>query len=105
MFGDNWLEDPNCVGSSVAALGEGDPSELSSWENCTTEPSVEYVPRSIPEPVYEQDGYNTYYGGDAVAQDAYVHTAAQGGEGGAWVNSDDYMAAHLLYAIHEGELP
>jgi hypothetical protein len=86
-------------------MGEEDPSELSSWENWATEPSVEYIPRSIPEPVYEQNGYyDPHYGGGAVAQDAYVvDTAAQGGGGGAWVNSDDYMAARLLYAIHEGE--
>jgi hypothetical protein len=76
----------------------------------------------MPEPVYEQNGYyDPHYGGGAVAQDAYVvdtvvqggdafaenayvvDTAAQGGEGRAWVNSDEYMAAHLLYAIHEDE--
>jgi hypothetical protein len=122
LFGKGWLEDPNCVGSSVAAMGEEDPSGLSSWEDWQTEPSVEYVPRSIPEPVYEQNGYyDPHYGGSAVVQDAYevdtgaqgggasaenayvVNTAAQGGERGPWVNSDDYMAAHLLYAIREGE--
>jgi hypothetical protein len=103
-------------------MGEADPSELSSWESWATGPSAEYTPRSIPQQVYEQDGYyDPYYGEGAVAQDDYalntgaqrvdafaqnsyvVDTAAHGGEGGAWVTSDDYMAAHLLYAIHEGE--
>jgi hypothetical protein len=72
--------------------------------------------------VYEKNGYydphygegtltqDTYVvdtgaqGWDAFAQDAYVvDTIAQGGQGGAWVNSDDSMAACLLYAIHEDE--
>jgi hypothetical protein len=122
LFGKGWLEDPNCIGSFVAVMGEEDPSELRSWENWATEPSVAYVPRSIPEPVYEQNGYyGPYYGraavaqdtyvvdtgaqgGDAFVQDAYVvDTAAYGRERGAWVNSDNYMAVHLLYAIHKGE--
>jgi hypothetical protein len=73
---------------------------VSSWENRATEPSVEYVPRSILAPVDEQNGYYD----PAVAQDAYVvNTRAQGGVEGAWVNSDDYTAARLLCAIHEDE--
>jgi len=41
---------------------------------------------------------------DAFTQDAYVvDIVAQDGEEGAWVNSNDCLAAHLLYAIYEGE--
>jgi hypothetical protein len=102
LFGEGWLEDPNCVGSSVAAMGEEEASYVSSWDHWATEPSAEYIPRSIPEPVYEQNRYVVDTG--AQGGNAYVvDTAAQGGEGGAWVNSDDYMATQLLYAIHEGE--
>ena len=28
LFGQDWLQDPNCVGSSVAAMGEEDPSNI-----------------------------------------------------------------------------
>ena len=100
LFGQGWLQDPNWVGSSVAAMGE-EPSDVSSWENRATEPSVEYVPRSIPAPVDEQNGYydpHLSQGGGAVAQDV-VDTGAQGGVEGAWVNSDDYTAARLLWKV------
>ena len=85
-------------------MGEEEASYVSSWD-WATDPSVEYVPPSIPEPVYEQNGYyDPYQGGGAVAQDAYVvHTGAQGGVEGASINSDDYTAACLLYALHEDE--
>lgn len=92
---------------------------MSSWEDWAAEPSVGHVPR---ESVYEQNSYyDPHYGGSAGFQDAHivdtraqgggtsvenayvVDTAAPGGERGAWVNSDDYMAAPLIYAIHEGE--
>jgi hypothetical protein len=106
LFGQDWLQDPNCVGSSVAAMGEEDPSSMSSWENWTREPPVEYVPRSLPEPVYVQNDYydpRLMRGGVTFAQNVYVHPTAQNGEAVASVNSDDYMAARLLYAIREDE--
>jgi hypothetical protein len=52
LFGEGWLQDPNCVGSSIAAMGE-DPSDWSSWGKRATEPSERYVPRNIPEVVDE----------------------------------------------------
>ncbi|KAF8857852.1 kinase-like protein [Acephala macrosclerotiorum] len=54
LFGEGWLQDPNCVGSSVAAMGQ-ESSDLSSWDNWATESSGERVPRSMPEP--EQNEY------------------------------------------------
>ena len=86
-------------------MGEEEAFNVSSWEDWTTEPSVEYVLPNIPEPVYEQNGYyDPYQGGGAIAQDAsVVHTGAQGRVEGASMNSDDYTAARLLYAIQEGE--
>lgn len=84
LFGRGWLQDPNCVGSS--AMGQ-ESSDSSSWDNWETEPSGRYVPRSIPELVYEQ---NEYYDPPL-------------GPGGCQINSEDYLAAHLLYAIHQGE--
>ena len=84
-------------------MGE-EPSEASSWENWATEPSVQYVPRSIPEQI---DGYYDFHfiqDGAAFAQNAYVvDIAAQGFGRDAWMNSDDYMKACLTYAIHEDE--
>lgn len=62
-------------------------SNLSSWNEWETEPSRRYVPRSMPEPVYEQN-------------DDYDHPL---GPGGCQINSEDYLAAHLLYAIHQEE--
>ena len=57
---------------------------MSSWENWVTEPSVEYVSRSMPEPMEDQNSYNyPYYiqGGGAFAQEIYVvDTGAQEGE-------------------------
>jgi hypothetical protein len=105
LFGEGWLQDPNCVGSSVAAMGE-DPSDWSSWGKGATEPSERYVPRNIPEPADDQNNdYDPYLtqGGDAFAQDYLVNTVAQGRENCAWTDSEGWMAARVLQAIRGGE--
>ena len=114
LFGEGWLQDPNCVGSSVAAMGQ-ESSDLSSWDNWATEPAGRYVPRSIPEPLYEQ---NEHYdpplgpGCDNFTQSTYLNPAGAQALGewgqvvdGDQVNSEAYLAAQLLYAIHQGEGP
>jgi len=106
LFGEDWLQDPNCVGSSIAALGQ-DLSDWSNWSSWTTE---RYTPGSVPEHVDEQNNnYDPHLirWGDAIAQDAnLVDTMPQGGEQGqiierARIDSEEYMTARLLYAIHE----
>jgi hypothetical protein len=83
-----------------------EPSDLSSWDNWAAEPSERYVPRNIPEAVYEQ---NEYYdpplgpGGDTQSA-RHINAGTQVVEGGQ-INSEDYVAAHLLYAIYQGEGP
>ncbi|CZR65638.1 uncharacterized protein PAC_15538 [Phialocephala subalpina] len=109
LFGEGWA-----AGSELCR----DPLSLpwdSSWDNWETESSGEYVPRSIPEPVYEQ---NEYYdppvspGANTLTQSTHhINARAQGlGEWGqiiqgGQINSEENMAAHLLYAIHQGEGP
>ena len=87
-------------------MGE-DPSDWSSWGKRTTEPSEGYVPRSIPEPVDEHDNdYDPHLiqGGDAFAQGAYpVNTVGQGGGNRGWTDSEGYVAARVLQAIHGEE--
>jgi serine/threonine protein kinase len=106
LFGDNWLQDPNCVGSSVAAMGQ-EPSDWSSWDNQATETLERYIPRSIPEPVDEHNNnYDPHLiqAREAFVQDAYlVDNVAQGGEYRAWTDSEGYVAARVLQAIREGE--
>lgn len=89
LFGSGWLQDPNCVGSTVAAMGQ-ESSNLSNWSEWDTEVTENfrrYVPRSIPQPVYEQN-------------DDYDRPPSSGNQE---INSEDRLAAHLLYAIHQGE--
>ena len=86
LFGAGWLQDPNCVGSSVAAMGQ-ESSDLIGWNELGTEPSGRSVPRSRPEPAYEQNDY-------------YDHPLDPGDY---QINSEQYLAAHLLYAIHRGD--
>lgn len=90
-------------------------SDLSSWDNWATEPSMKNGPRNILEPVSERDRYNNPPlgpGGDTFKQSIYrTNAGAQGAGGcgqaveGGQINSEDNMAAHLLYAIHQGEIP
>jgi hypothetical protein len=83
LFSEGWLQDPNCVGSSVATIGQKS-SDLSSWDNWATEPSREYVPRS------------TYH------INARAYSKGEWGQvaKGARTNSKEYVAAHLLCTIH-----
>ena len=62
-------------------------TNLSSWNEWETEPSRRYVPRGMPEPVHEQN-------------DDYDRPPSSGDQE---INSEDRLAAHLLYAIHQGE--
>jgi hypothetical protein len=106
LFGSDWLQDPNCVGSSVAAMRQ-EPSDWSSWGNQATETSERYVTRSIPETVDEpNNNYEPHLiqARDSFVQGAYlVNNVAQGGEYRAWTDSDGYVAARVLQAIREGE--
>ena len=121
LFGQDWLQDPNCVGSSVAAMGEESSSGLSGWESW---PSVASVPRAGPLSVGTQnDGSHFYIGQEHLARDSYVfdtgnhHYTYQGemapAQNGpviatahhkrtetAWT-SDDYIAARLLQGMHD----
>jgi len=104
LFGNGWLQDPNCVGSSVAAMGENS-SDWSSWDKRTTDPS-EYIPQNIPGPVDEHtNDYNPYLlqGSDAFTQGYVVDTVAQGRGNGAWTDSEGNVAARLLCAMREGQ--
>lgn len=89
-------------------------SSLSSWDNWATGPSVKNGSRNILEPVSERDRYNNpplSPGGDTFTQSTYHINAGAQGAGGCGqvvesgqINSEDYMAAHLLSAIHKGEI-
>jgi hypothetical protein len=79
----------------------------SSWGNQATETLERYGPRSIPEPVDEQNNnYDPHLiqAREASVQDAYVvDNAAQVEEYRAWTDSEGYVAARVLQAIREGE--
>ncbi|RDL34580.1 uncharacterized protein BP5553_07708 [Venustampulla echinocandica] len=111
LFGGGWLQDPNCVGSSVASMGR----ESTEWSNWTTDTSGGDIPRSIPEPVeheqYEDGDPHPAVGDSILPQDAYFINDGVQGQGqlehvveGAGTSSE-YSAAEPLYTIHQGEGP
>lgn len=94
LFGEGWLQDPNCVGSSVAAMGQ-ESSNWSSWGDPTTEPLEALVPRSIPD-------YGSYQVGNASAQDAYgTDPIARGEVDEASTDSQGHIAVRLLQGMRE----
>ncbi|KAH9212571.1 kinase-like domain-containing protein [Leptodontidium sp. 2 PMI_412] len=109
LFGENWLQDPNCVGSSVAAMGQ-ESSDLESWDRWSAASGGD-VPRTTPEPVYEQNEYhNPPLGSEdnTFTQSTYhINTGGQGGRNWgqnievAQTDSEGYLAARLLYQIHQ----
>ena len=100
LFGEGWLQNPACAGSSIAAMGE-DQSDWNSWGSGTIGPSVRYLPRSVPESVDEYDPH-LIQGGDTFRQDAYfVNTVAQDGRNRGW---SLYGSMYCLQVIHLEEL-
>lgn len=94
LFGDDWLQDANCVGSSVAAMGQ-ESSNWSSWDDPTTESPELNVPQTIL-------NCGLYQVGDASAQDFYgTGPAAREGADGASADSQEHMAAHVLQGMRE----
>ncbi|KAM3084561.1 hypothetical protein ACMFMG_001336 [Clarireedia jacksonii] len=50
LFNNNWLDDPNCVGSEVAAMGEEIQQEPSDWTtDSKSKPGSRYMPRTMPD--------------------------------------------------------
>jgi hypothetical protein len=91
LFGEGWLQDPNYVRSSVAAIGE-DLSDWSSWGKRATEPLERYILQNILEPADKQNNnYDSYLiqGRDAFAQDYLVDTVAQGRGNCTWTDSKE----------------
>ncbi|TAQ88243.1 hypothetical protein B7494_g3410 [Chlorociboria aeruginascens] len=70
LFGQNWITNPNCVGSGVAAMGEESLWELSGWESLHT------IPRPTPQPVDAQPDHLMRTG--YVFGTGHVHSISQG---------------------------
>ena len=121
LFGQNWLRDPNCVGSTVAAMQQESHSELSSWERW---PSATSVPRTIPGSVGKRKNDNHFHPGqEHLAQNSYVidighhHYAYQSEIGPAQnksvidprhqeraensLTSEEFIAARLLQGMRD----
>lgn len=104
LFGEDWLQDPNCVGSSVAAMREEpgeDLSDWSSWGAQVIRRSETYLARSVPEPEDENDNendddYDLNQVGNAFPQNAYpVAPGAQRGGNRDWTASEARLAQAL----------
>jgi hypothetical protein len=100
LFGEDWLQDPNCVGSSVAAMGEESEEDLSDWSSWGTQAirrSETYLPRSILEPVDDNnDDYDLDEVGNAFPQNAYPVTPGLQGDGNrGWTASEAQLAQAL----------
>ncbi len=121
LFGQNWLQDPNCVGSTIAAMGQESRSGLSGWESW---PSATSVPRTIPQSVDKQNDDDYFHPGqEHLAQNSYAidtghHHYAHQSEIGPAQNgsvidtrhqeraetagtSEEYIAARLLQGMHD----
>ncbi|KAH6723428.1 kinase-like domain-containing protein [Leptodontidium sp. MPI-SDFR-AT-0119] len=120
LFGQHWLQDPNCVGSTVAAMGKESDSELSGWESW---PSATSVPRTIPQSVGKQNDDDLHQGQEHLAQNSYaidtwhkhhahqseispsqnesvISTRPQERVETVWT-SEEYVAARLLQGMHD----
>ena len=93
LFGEGWLQDPNCVGSSVAAMGQ-ESSNWKSWGKSTTDSSEVHVQHNMQ---YDHPSQI----GDASAQAAYCNIAAIGEGEAAPLDSEGHMAARLLHGMRE----
>lgn len=111
LFRDKWLVDPNCVGSSVAALGQESPSlqTSDSWPSASGDGGD--VPRTTPESVYMPNEYLYHPQDNTITQDRY-HVNARDITGADRVSqnfdagrtdSEAYLAAQLLYQIHKAD--
>ena len=94
LFGEGWLQDPNCVGSSVAAMGQ-ESSHWSSCQNQTTMSSRLAVPQPMADCGLYQGGYaSTQYGHgiDTIAYDRVETVSA---------DSIEQTTARMLQAMDE----
>ncbi|KAG4437683.1 hypothetical protein IFR05_006845 [Cadophora sp. M221] len=122
LFGQHWLQDPNYVGSTVAAMEKESRSDLSGWESW---PSATSVPRTMPQSIGIQNGDDyLHQGQEHLVQNSYaidtwhqhhdhqseigpsqnrsiIGTRHQERVETEWT-SEEYVAARLLQGMHEG---
>ena len=120
LFGQNWLQDPNCVGSMIAAMGQESHSELSGWESWH---SATYVPQNISQSVGKENNNYFHQGQEHPVQNSYIidtgnpHFALQSeigpAQNGSVIDtrhqeraeavstSEEYIAARLLQGMQD----
>lgn len=77
LFGDGWLNDPNCVGSSVAAMGQPE----SSWGSSTRSSHARQLSEKFDASARRDIGTNPDFVGATPSEEYFMHVLAKAVQG------------------------